>query len=227
MTIDLVFAGLVQMLILWLSVSAHEAAHAWTADRAGDPTARLLGKVTLNPLAHIELFGTVLLPLILVALHVPVFGWGRPAPVLAKNFRRPGWDDIRVSAAGPAVNLLTAALAAIALAAAVAIAGPGGKRAAMLALGVPMPGAVTKFPLMFILAHLALINAFLGVFNLMPVPPFDGGNMLLHLLPPDWAQKFSSLPRLGLMIALAVGVLGSLVLLFIFWVLLSYIVDVI
>jgi Zn-dependent protease len=226
MSADLIFTGLMQMLILWFSVSAHEAAHAWMASRCGDPTARLLGKVSLNPLVHVDLFGTFLLPLVLVIAGLPVFGWGRPAPILAKNFQRPGWDELWVSAAGPLVNLTAAVLGAVGLIVAVAAGGAGDQRAALLALGIAKTGATTHFPLMFTLAHVALINALLGVFNLIPVPPFDGGNILVQLLPADWAQRFTALPRLGLMIALAFGVLGSLALLFVFWGLLSYLVEV-
>jgi Zn-dependent protease len=226
MNADALFTALMQMLILWLSVSAHEAAHAWMASRCGDPTARLLGKVSLNPLVHVDLFGTLLLPLVLVIARLPVFGWGRPAPIVAKNFRRPGWDDLWVSAAGPLVNLVAAVAGAGGLVIAVAAGGAGDQRAALLALGIEKIGATTHFPLMFTLAHVALINALLGVFNLIPVPPFDGGNILVQLLPPDWARRFTGLPRLGLMIALAFGVLGSLALLFIFWALLSYVVEV-
>jgi Zn-dependent protease len=225
-TADLIFTGILQMLILLLAISAHESAHAWMASRCGDPTARLLGKITLNPLAHLDLFGTVLFPLILVILHLPVFGWGRPAPVVRKNFQRPGWDDIWVAASGPLVNLLAAGFFAVALFVAVGVGGPGEKRAALMALGIELNGPVSGYPLVFTLAHLSLINAFLGVFNLMPVPPFDGGTIALQLLPADWSQRFSALPRVGLMIALAFGVLGSLALLFIFWGLLSYGVDV-
>ena len=228
MDTDLVFAGAVQMLILLLSVSLHESAHAWMAERCGDSTGRLLGRVSLNPFVHLEIFGTLLVPLVLVLFGLPVFGWGRPVYVKAENLRRPGWDDAKVSAAGPAVNLILAALSALALAVAVAVTGPGGQRAALHALGVPpLAGAMSGLPLMFILARLATINAFLGIFNLIPVPPFDGGNILLHLLPPDWAQKFSTLPRYGLMIALALAVLGSLALLFLFWVVLSSVINVI
>jgi Zn-dependent protease len=237
MDLDLVFGGAAQMLILMLSVSLHEAAHAWMADRCGDPTGRLLGRVSLNPFVHLELFGTVIVPLLLVMFRLPVFGWGRTVYVKTSNLRRPGWDDAKVSAAGPAVNLVLAALGSAALLVAVAASGEGGRIAALHALGAPLvgvkldalgappAGAMSRFPLMFLLARLASINAFLAVFNLIPVPPFDGGNIVLNLLPPDWARKFANLPRYGLMIALALAVLGNLVLLGIFWLLLTQIIG--
>jgi|HubBroStandDraft_3_1064219.scaffolds.fasta_scaffold03690_4 Zn-dependent protease len=237
MDLDLVFGGAAQLLILMLSVSLHESAHAWMADRCGDPTGRLLGRVSLNPFVHLELFGTVIVPLLLVVFRLPVFGWGRTVYVKASNLRHPGWDDAKVSAAGPAVNLALAMLGSAALLVAVAVSGEGGRIAALHALGAPLagikldalgvppPGAMSRFPLMFLLARLASINAFLAVFNLIPVPPFDGGNIVLNLLPPDWARKFANLPRYGLMIALALAVLGNLVLLGIFWLLLTQIIG--
>src|SRR5215472_8489430 len=120
-TTTLLFAIVVQLLLLLLSISDHEAAHALVADRCGDSTARLLGRVSLNPLRHLDLLGSVMLPLLLLAampavnpsLPVSVFGWGRPPLVLARNLRRPYWNALAVAAAGPAVNLLLAALATV------------------------------------------------------------------------------------------------------------------
>src|SRR5258707_10493446 len=121
----LLFTGVVQLLVLLLSISAHEAAHAWVADRCGDSTARLLGRVSLNPLRHLDPIGSVLLPLMLIVLGVPVFGFGRPVIVQAKNLRRPYWQMLMVSCAGPAVNLLLGLLPVIG---AVAAGGaPGGR----------------------------------------------------------------------------------------------------
>src|SRR5258708_33250299 len=100
----LLFTGVVQLLVLLLSISAHEAAHAWIADRCGDPTARLLGRVSLNPARHLDPIGSALLPLMLITLGLPVYGWGRPVPVQAKNLRRPYRQVLLGSSAGPAVN---------------------------------------------------------------------------------------------------------------------------
>jgi Zn-dependent protease len=226
MNANLLFAGLVQMMILWLSVSAHEAAHAWMADRCGDPSARLRGRVSLNPLVHLDLFGTVILPLTLVWANLPVFGWGRPVQIEAQKLRQPRWDEVKVSAAGPAVNLTLAAAATGGLALAVAMTrSAGGCLAWLVTWGLGTPDTPPLPPLLFLLSRLAMINAFLGVFNLMPVPPFDGGSILLRLLPPHWAQRFSALPRYGLMIALAIAVLGSLGVLSLLWALLGYITS--
>jgi Zn-dependent protease len=218
------FAGAIQLLLLLLSISAHEAAHTWMADRCGDATGRLAGRLTLNPLVHIDLFGSIVVPLVLIGFKMPVvFGWGRPTFVMSKNLRRRGRDDALVAAAGPAVNLILMVLAAGALVAAVAATGVAGWRSALVALSFgdwpaadprAMPAA---FPLMFTLARLVSINAVLGLFNLIPLPPFDGGRMLYYLLPPALAARMASLPGYGLMIAIAVFASTVLVLLMLMW----------
>lgn len=232
MNVDALFSGAVSVLILVLSVCAHESAHAWMADRCGDPTARLLGRVSLNPLVHLDLFGTILVPLALAFFKLPVFGWGRPAPILAKNLRRRGLDDALVSAAGPAVNLFLAGAAAAGLLVAVAMTGPSGRNAALVALGPPYgpdlgrpAGPLSQVPLMTLLARMAGINGFLGIFNLLPIPPFDGGRVILGLLPPAWALRLSTFPRPGIMIALAVSVAGVLGIMVVLWAFLFAVVS--
>jgi Zn-dependent protease len=223
MAITQLFTALVQLLLLWLSISAHEAAHGWVAERCGDPTARLLGKVTLNPLRHLDLAGSVLLPAALLAFGLPVFfGWGRPAYWVTRNLRRPYWDSLVVRAAGPAANLLLALAAMAAVAVAIPALGEEARKAA--ALSIPFFGdegagaRLAGFPLMFTLVRLAALNAFLAVFNLLPLPPLDGGQIALQLLPADWAAKLAAMRPFGFVIGLALfsfGVVAVLVLLFI------------
>ena len=213
----LIFTAVVQLLLVLLSISAHEAAHAWVADRCGDSTARLLGRVSLNPLRHLDPFGSVLLPLLLAGLpllspmlQVPVFGWGRPPLVLSRNLRRPYWNSLMVSAAGPAVNLLLAGLATIAVGFAAAAIGADARKAALATLVYQIDdgtGRLAGFPLMFTLVRLATINAFLAVFNLLPLPPLDGGQIALQTLPADWAEKLAGLRPYGLMIGMALAML--------------------
>jgi Zn-dependent protease len=207
MTSNVVFSALVQLLLLWLAVSVHEAAHAWTAGRCGDPTARSLGRATLNPLRHVDLLGSLLFPGLLLMFGWPVFGWGRPAPVLEKNLRRPGPDSVLVLAAGPLANLLVVAAATVALMATVRGLGPEARQAAMLAL-LHQPGGETlgPFPVMFTLVRLVSINAFVATFNLLPVPPLDGGQIALNLLPPDWAARLAALRPYGFMIGVLAAV---------------------
>lgn len=210
---QLAFAAGVQYLLLLLAISVRESARAWTADRLGDPTARSQGRVSLNPLRHLELFGSVLLPMLLLAFGAPLFGWGRPAPVAGQGLRHPYRDGLLVAFTGPAANFLLALLATFGLAVAVALHGADGRQAALRALLplVPTSGVaegLSSFPLMFTLVRMATINAYLGVFHLMPFPPLDGGQIALHLLPPDWAEKLAAVRPIGFMIGMALAVLG-------------------
>jgi Zn-dependent protease len=140
-------------LVLILSLSFHEAAHAWTADRLGDPTARLLGRLTLNPLSHIDWIGTVLFPLLAIISGLPLIGWAKPVPVNWTHLRSPRRDFAVIAAAGPVSNLILASGAAIAYAAVEGAAG----------------GAS---PIAFLFLQIAAINVLLAVFNMVPVPPW-------------------------------------------------------
>ncbi len=208
-----VFSAIVQILILWLAISLHESAHAWVAGRCGDPTARDLGRASLSPVRHVDLLGSMLFPSLLLAMGLPLFGWGRSTPVAREKLRRPVGDDILVLAAGPAANFTVAVVATIAILVTLQVLGPDGRDAALQVLlhlpGVPgAPGAepASSFPIMFTLMRLASINAAMAVFNLLPLPPLDGGQIVLHLLPPDWAERFSAIRPYGFMI----GVLAAL-----------------
>ncbi|MBC2601488.1 site-2 protease family protein [Puniceicoccus vermicola] len=152
------------LLILMASASVHEWAHAWTAEKLGDPTARSMGRVTLNPIPHIDPIGTIILPLffLLFSGGSAFFAWAKPVPVNPRNFRKPVRDDILVSMAGPASNLAIALLVAVVF------------------------GIVGRFTGLETIAPLAgqiiLINALLMVFNLIPIPPLDGSHVLRHLI---------------------------------------------
>src|SRR5437660_12793062 len=108
---------LYQMIAFLFAISVHESAHAWTASRCGDPTARMLGRVSLNPIRHIDLFGTIILPLVAAISHIPLLGWAKPTPVDPRNFRNPVMDDILTSVAGPISNFIIASAALLILAA--------------------------------------------------------------------------------------------------------------
>jgi Zn-dependent protease len=207
-TANQIFSAGVQILLLWLSVSAHEAAHAWVAWLRGDETARLAGRLSLNPLRHIDFMGSILFPAVLVSLGLPVFGWGRPAPIKVENLRRPGRDDLDVFAAGPAANIVLAVVATVALAVAAHVTRSGNTAAAILIdqTAADAPG----IPLLFTLVQMALLNAFLAGFHLIPVPPLDGGQIALRLLPPRWAARLAGLRLPGLMIGMALGIVPLL-----------------
>jgi Zn-dependent protease len=192
-------AAVISFGVLLLSLTIHEAAHAWTADRLGDPTARALGRVSLNPLVHIDWIGTVLLPLIAIFSRLPIIGWAKPVPVMMRNLRHPRRDFMFVAAAGPISNLLQAIVYALVLRALLGAAGGG-----------EAPASVVTDVL-----YLAVqINLLLAFFNLIPVPPLDGGNVMLGLLPPRVAVQYSQLRQYGfiiLYILLLTGVASALI----------------
>ena len=173
--------------ILLISLTIHEAAHAWTADRLGDPTARRLGRVSLNPLVHIDWIGTVLLPIIAAVSNLPLIGWAKPVPVSVGNLRHPRRDFMLVAAAGPISNLLQAIAWALVLR--VIVAAPDGDAA-------------------YFLQRAVIINLLLMFFNLIPIPPLDGGNVLLGLLPPQLARHYSQLRQYGFLILYALMLSG-------------------
>lgn len=214
MTANLLFLGTIQLLLVLFLATLHEAAHARAAELFGDPTPRALGRVSVNPLAHLDLFGTVILPAALVALSVPIaFGWSRPVPIVARNLRRPGWHSLLVSAAGPAANAAFALLAMIAVGIVVHVLGPEAKQAARLSLlggSLSDPAspafALRGFPIVFTLVQASVISAFLTLFHLMPIPPLDGGMILLQLVPPSWAARLSALRPFGYLLCSALAV---------------------
>ena len=178
--------------VLLISLTIHEAAHAWTADKLGDPTARRLGRVSLNPLVHIDWIGTVLLPIIAAVSGLPLIGWAKPVPVNMNNLREPRRDFMLIAAAGPISNLLQAFAAAAVL---------------RMALGsLPLSGEVT--PLISTLYLAIQINLLLAFFNLIPVPPLDGGNVLLGLLPPRLASSYGQLRQYGFILLYALMFTG-------------------
>ncbi|HEY0514951.1 MAG TPA: site-2 protease family protein [Thermoanaerobaculia bacterium] len=207
MDANVLFTALIQLLLLWLALSIHEAAHAWAASRFGDPTARELGRLTLNPLRHLDLLGSLLFPGLLLAFGFPVFGWGRPTPVLEEKLRRPGRDGLLVLAAGSLANLAVVGLATVAIAVVAAVMGDPARESAFLAL-VYRTGArhSSSYPVMFTLVRLITINAFVAAFNLIPLPPLDGGQIALRLLPPDWAARLAAIRPYGFMIGVVMAV---------------------
>jgi Zn-dependent protease len=189
---------LLVMIVLISSLSVHEAAHAFAADRLGDPTARHLGRLSLNPAVHVDPIGTLLFPLIAFMTGVPLIGWAKPVPVDQRHLRHPKRDFALIAAAGPASNLIMATIAAIVLAVV-----PG-----------PAPGEIayraTIRPLFQLLDLFVYINVLLAVFNMIPVPPLDGGNVLLGVLPPGPARIVEQLRPWGFLILYALMLTGVL-----------------
>ncbi len=185
-------------LVLLFSLTVHESAHAWTAWRLGDPTGRLLGRVSLNPAVHVDPVGTLLFPLLAMVTNLPIIGWAKPVPVdvlKLKNYRR---DFMLIAAAGPASNLLLAIVAAV-----------GMRVAALSPSGV---GTVSlSGPLALLSMTMLEVNLLLAIFNMIPVPPLDGGNVLAGLLPDRVADLFDNLRPYGFIVLYALILTGIFV----------------
>jgi Zn-dependent protease len=180
---DINFAQiLIGFIVLLFSLTIHESAHAWSADRLGDPTARLLGRVSLNPIVHADLVGTVIFPLMAMLGGVPLLGWAKPVPVNVRNLTHHRRDYMLVAAAGPASNLLLAFASALLLAL---------LPISPVRLGEPNVSA----PIASLLSVAIQLNVLLAVFNMIPIPPLDGGNVIGGLLPRSLAYRFDSLVR--------------------------------
>jgi Zn-dependent protease len=200
-----------QVLVLILAFSVHESAHAYVAMRLGDPTAYMLGRVTLNPLKHLDPLGSVILPALALFYHWPLIGWAKPCPVTTRNFRNIKRDDILVSLAGPASNLVMAT-ASLLLLLLFKHAVPGGGPAigAAMAIANHVPEVDTAnlsalFPLALLLYFAVVINLLLFVFNLIPVPPLDGSHVLRQFLPYKVEQVYNRIGGYLLLVILLLG----------------------
>lgn len=200
-----------QVVVLVLAFSIHECAHAWAAWRLGDPTAKMLGRVTLNPLKHLDPLGSVLMPALALVYHWPLIGWAKPTPVTARNFKNYRRDDIIVSLAGPASNLVSAVVALVLLIVIKHLV-PGGILAVATAValashipGIATEGLPTLFPIALFLYFVILINLLLFVFNLIPIPPLDGAHVLRHFLPYRALQVYDRIGAIGMILLMLIG----------------------
>jgi Zn-dependent protease len=190
----------ITFLVLLFSLTVHEAAHALTADRLGDPTARLLGRISLNPAVHVDPIGTILFPLIALVTGASIFGWAKPVPVnvtrLGRHWKR---SYMIIAAAGPASNLVIAVLASLTLHV------------------VPVSTSVAESalqPLAVLLQRAVVLNVLLALFNMIPVPPLDGGNVLAGVLRGPVADMYDRLRPYGFLILyglLFTGVLSMII----------------
>jgi Zn-dependent protease len=192
--------NLLEKIIVWaipvvFAITVHEVAHGWVANYLGDPTAKSQGRLTLNPIKHIDPIGTIVLPLILVYLGGFIFGWAKPVPVTWQNLGSPRRDMALVAAAGPVANLVMLLLWAV--------------LAKIILSIVPHPGWLLQFVLVMCSIGI-IINIVLMVLNLLPLLPLDGGRVVTSLLPPRLAVLYSRLEPLGLIIILVMLVTGVL-----------------
>lgn len=192
--------NLVQRIAVWalpliFAVTVHEAAHGWVADRLGDPTARKLGRITFNPIPHIDLVGTILVPVAMLALTGFLIGWAKPVPVVPARLREPRRDMAIVAAAGPGVNLLMAL---------------GWSLVLLFAHRLIHTLPAVAMPLLLMAVAGVFVNLVLMALNLLPVPPLDGGGILTGLLPPGAARVFARIEPFGLAILIALLVTNVL-----------------
>ncbi len=191
--------SLVQKIAVWtlpilFAITVHEVAHGWVAKRLGDPTAYMMGRLTLNPFKHIDLIGTVFVPLVLLMLGGFIFGWAKPVPVTWQNLRNPKRDMAIVALAGPMANLVMAVMWAILM---------------RLLVGLSGSESTVVYGL-FVCSAGIFINSVLMVLNLLPLPPLDGGRIMTGILPGPLAYKFSRIEPYGFFILLGLLVIGWL-----------------
>ncbi len=178
---------LISLLVFFSAIVVHEFSHAFVAYKRGDMTAARSGRLTLNPLAHIDPFGTILLPIFLIVVRSPVlFGWAKPVPIDFSALKNPKKDIIWVGLAGPAANLLLALLATL----------------------IVKSGIIVGVTMIRIAGHVILVNVILAVFNLIPIPPLDGSRIVMGLLPAPLAVRYATIERYGFIILFALLYLG-------------------
>ena len=202
----------ISLFVLLFAITVHEAAHGWAAKRMGDSTAFDLGRVSLNPLVHIDPIGTVVLPLMLVLIGAPAFGWAKPVPVNPYNLRHPRRDNLVISAAGPAANLLTS-IGAMVLLLVLKFTVPGVRaflQSPALFRAILPQGFYPLQGLALILYFAVIINIYLAAFNMIPVPPLDGSGILLGVLSDRAATRYDKLRPYGFFIVLALLYLNVL-----------------
>jgi Zn-dependent protease len=183
----------VAALPLIFALTVHEIAHGWVAKRLGDPTAERLGRLSFNPLRHIDPIGTVVLPVLLLAIGGFVFGWAKPVPVTYENLRHPKRDMALVAVAGPGANFVMAIFWAV-----------------FLKVGAMLPETATwvALPLIYMGQFGILINLVFMIINLLPIPPLDGGRVAVSALPDNIGWQLSRIEPYGIFVALAVIILG-------------------
>jgi Zn-dependent protease len=208
MTPTIIVDRIFQLIAFLFAISVHESAHAWMASLRGDPTARMLGRITLNPVKHIDPVGTILLPVLGLYYGNGIFGWAKPTPVDPRNFKNPVVDDILTAVVGPLSNFVIAT-ASLILLAFISLTSPMGHRLvterALYQGGLMTPPDSTLVPVVLFLDIMMWLNILLGVFNLIPVPPLDGSHVLRHFLPEPLRRAYDTVGMFGLLLLVLKG----------------------
>ena len=204
---ETIFSGLIHFVVLLLSLSVHECAHAWTANRLGDPTARLLGRVSLNPIVHSDLWGTIIFPLVGLQYGF-MFGWAKPVPVNVNKLRNPLRDHMLVAAAGPVSNMILATGAFVSLMILKLTSADSADLVRTVAFNEVPRDASVAGPLVMLAFYGMVTNVVLAIFNLIPVAPLDGAAVLAGLLPRELALGLHRLQAYSFMIFIILLVSG-------------------
>jgi Zn-dependent protease len=194
---------IISIFVILFAITIHEASHGWAAYKLGDPTAHVQGRITLNPIAHIDPFGTILLPAMLIIMGSPPFGYAKPVPVNPYNLRDPKRDNMLISAAGPLSNLAVAFVAFI-----------GFKMLSSINPEFLARNANLVTPLFQILYYTVLLNVILAIFNMIPIPPLDGSGILMGFLSDEANQKYDRIRPYGffiLVLLIFTGIIGRII----------------
>lgn len=201
-----ILIAIFEFAVLLFSLSLHECAHAWMASRLGDPTARMLGRITLNPIKHIDLWGTIILPAIMLLIGPGfLFGWAKPTPVTPANFKNVTRDDILTTVAGPGSNVLAALGATLVLILLSRTSAAGAAIVHQIAAtgqvgDILMASSPTLVPLVVLFYLAMILNLILAAFNLLPLPPLDGSHVFRHMLPYKALRIYDSLGIVSLFV---------------------------
>ncbi len=200
----------IQFAVLLFSLSIHEASHAWMADRLGDYTARHLGRVTINPIPHIDPIGTIVFPLLQFFINFPLIGWAKPVPINPIHLRNPQRDQIFISLAGPVSNLLASFIALVILLVLKKASLTASQFILIMTASHGIPGGTSILaPLLGILYFAMITNLLLAIFNIIPIPPLDGHWVLYGLLPANAAATLERIGSYGFIILYALMYLGA------------------